>query len=86
MTLFKIETQSDSALVEIDTEDKEQIRDILKEFLKDRNYYYVNELLVELEKRGYKTKMVVPIKINWWEIQPNRDTDRIVHVLLKTDN
>lgn len=83
MTLFKLETQSDSVLIDIDTNDKESIKDVLKEYLKGRDYYYTDGLIVLLQKHGFNVKKVIPIKINWWEIQPIKGTDKMVECILK---
>lgn len=84
MTLFKIETRADSALVEINTEDRERIAVILKEFLKGRDYYYVDGLLTILQEKGFSVKKVMPININWWEIQPVADIDETVEQILRS--
>lgn len=86
MTLFTIETQSDSILIDIEdiyADDKESIKDILKEYLKDRNYYYTDGLIVLLREHGLNVKKVIPIKINWWEIQPIKGTDKMIDHILK---
>lgn len=83
MTLFKLETQSDSVLIDINTDDKESIKDVLKEYLKDRDYYYTDGLVTLLQEHGFNVKKVTPIKINWWEIQPVKGTDKMVEYILK---
>lgn len=85
MTLFKIETQSDSELIEIDTDDKELIKEMLKEYLKNRDYYYVDALLTHLKEKGFKIRKMIPIKINWWEIQPVREMEQVVEKILKSE-
>lgn len=90
MTLFNIETRSDSVLVEIDTEGKDFemckliFKNILKEYLKKKDYYYTDMLLEHLQERGFNVKKVIPIKINWWEIQPIKGIDETVEKLLKS--
>lgn len=65
MTLFKLETQLDSVLVEINTDNKETIKEILRN---KNNHYYVDRLIKILEENGLIVKKVIPITINWWEI------------------
>lgn len=84
MTLFKIETRADSELVEIDTDDKDKIKEMLKEFLDHRDCYYVDNLLTLLQEKGFNVKKVVPIKINWWEIQSVKGIDKTVERILKS--
>ena len=83
MVLFHLETQSDSAFIDIDTDDREKIKEILKEYLNDRNCYYVDGLLRILQEKGFNPKKVIPIKINWWEIQSVKNVDDTVKKLLE---
>ncbi len=86
MVLFKIDTQADSALVDIDTDDTCLIKEKLKEYLiLNKDYYYVNGLIEYLRRCGFKVEKVIPINIHWWEIQPNRDTDKIVEKILESE-
>jgi hypothetical protein len=84
MTLFKIETQVDSTLVEIDIDDKDKIKDVLKEFLGHRDCYYVDNLLTVLQEQGFNVKKVIPVQINWWEIQSVKGIDKTVERTLKS--
>lgn len=83
MALYKIETQADSEIVEIDSDDREKIKNILREYIQRIDYYYVDRLLDILKEKGFKVRKLRPIKINWWEIQPVKDIDKTVEIILK---